>query len=1252
MKNKIKNALLLLVMLVPFVVQGQNSIRIGTDLLHQKINSSITKPGLDIHGEPNGDDTLISVGQESNVANFGQNSDAIIMSTSLDGSQIYWQRTIGNGNTTNERFSKIIEVDNGSYIVIGSSETIAGGLARPEGLVARYAANGVLQWSRSYRVNTVGNGEIFHDVAYDNQNTIYVCGGENYNANSVNSIITSINIQDGVLAGTLNWTRRYNIATLNDANSGDDETDVLSTIQFNNNRLYLFGYFETDWNQQVPPIFPEYASDHDLWYLCVDMGGNVLVSSLYDYTINGNLDNNGPGQLFVNNNRFLISAHATLHTGANGNFREHVVMGGTIDAQGNLNFTNTNSYQDPSLGPYANGLSLLPTDNTLSNFILAQSPASISAFLLGNLPLQNILETKVSVVTGFNNVNLSRTFTDVGDQTSNSINISGSDYIFTGASANGTGQTSVDAFVINVDDQLQLNSSNPLCSIILDTTNVTPFIINPKAITVTSNLIALQIIPRFDNTLNLVSGSGCGNPCIDSNTVVIDNSNNLVTGNTIFSEPRYVVTEGTKIIVSPGATLDITNVDMVFEDCAGIEVFGTLRSNNSVFRTCEMDRTWCGIQFNETNNNIIAECTFKNALIALDFNDASARINNNYFQDCQYGINSLNSNFSNPITGNNFLYDAIFPNLIVPEDCTPNPGNYAINAQGSTFTNDITKNLFTNSTNTDLMIEGIFTLNSVLNSVSHNRFTNMTRSIAYNEVYDGEMEILNNEIETANGSFFSQIQFNACQTKVNVGYNELNCTKDIEATNMQHAIEAINSSWIKVHSNNISGFNAGIVLNYSIFIEILNNKIFDPIEDGIYAYSSGDVEIRCNEIDMNHHGTGIQVTQCENINIYTNCILNSDIATYFGGDLGVIWPSTIDYYNNYLYNYSFAGVFNDELTNLVLGDAPTRNGLNTFWSNRGGANWDIYTNWAASTIAWNNYYDPNHFGYGGNTKVSHDRLHYSTASCGHQIVDGDNRWRYLEEYDCDKYDPAGHGDPEEAMKKIASSNNKLGMAQAYLSNYRNENLTSNENKLYSLIVSNEELNQSIKDWVSFLKNYQDKKYAQASQILQALNTISKEDIRMKEYYSYRLKYMNQSVQGKVDQFVLNFVSNNTDIDRFTNLEAPILTMNGIKANYFVTPILEKQRPAPGTIVQRLLGANDLEVFPNPSNGLTNLNIGMEKSMEGTIKVFSIEGKKVASQDVTIQSGITKIDLSKLSKGTYLINLVTDEFSKTQKLVIE
>ena len=73
----------------------------------------------------------------------------------------------------------------------------------------------------------------------------------------------------------------------------------------------------------------------------------------------------------------------------------------------------------------------------------------------------------------------------------------------------------------------------------------------------------------------------------------------------------------------------------------------------------------------------------------------------------------------------------------------------------------------------------------------------------------------------------------------------------------------------------------------------------------------------------------------------------------------------------------------------------------------------------------------------------------------------------------------------------------------------------------------------------------------------------------------------------------------------------------------------------------------VSVYPNPSNGVININI--EDNRDYSIEITNILGEIVMLKDINSNS---TIDLGVFGKGTYLVKISNSELSKTERIVIE
>jgi len=85
----------------------------------------------------------------------------------------------------------------------------------------------------------------------------------------------------------------------------------------------------------------------------------------------------------------------------------------------------------------------------------------------------------------------------------------------------------------------------------------------------------------------------------------------------------------------------------------------------------------------------------------------------------------------------------------------------------------------------------------------------------------------------------------------------------------------------------------------------------------------------------------------------------------------------------------------------------------------------------------------------------------------------------------------------------------------------------------------------------------------------------------------------------------------------------------------------------------LAKANAYNVYPNPTSGL--LTVKLDKVIAGTvIKVTDVMGKEVYSNNVK-NNGINQevnLDLTNLSKGIYMMNIVNGKNVDVRKIIVE
>ncbi|WP_303309453.1 PA14 domain-containing protein [Hymenobacter sp. BT730] len=79
----------------------------------------------------------------------------------------------------------------------------------------------------------------------------------------------------------------------------------------------------------------------------------------------------------------------------------------------------------------------------------------------------------------------------------------------------------------------------------------------------------------------------------------------------------------------------------------------------------------------------------------------------------------------------------------------------------------------------------------------------------------------------------------------------------------------------------------------------------------------------------------------------------------------------------------------------------------------------------------------------------------------------------------------------------------------------------------------------------------------------------------------------------------------------------------------------------------------LNIFPNPSSGKFVVRVTQPEAAAGTLEILDLQGRRLHTQSLPAQStGEYRITAPGLSRGAYLVRLITQSGSTTQKLLIE
>ena len=500
---------------------------------------------------------------------------------------------------------------------------------------------------------------------------------------------------------------------------------------------------------------------------------------------------------------------------------------------------------------------------------------------------------------------------------------------------------------------------------------------------------------------------------IDNEDFLYISDNITINQNTIWDNKVYI--EQDKIVTVDGVTLDITSMDVIFGECAGINFINgaTLRASNSVFRPCDLNKTWRGLKFDATLEpstlGILNECIFKNAIKAVDIGangggqNVNLRFTNNLFSNCQNGISLTNVTLNRSITGNTFQIDNDKPDFASNcQDENPDISS-GITIISTQIKAEIAQNDFVNMA-TDWKFLGLAIFQSNGGSISKNTFTN--NLIALSLGYSNQISIEDNAISITSLASSDKTQFsvayaNNIRITGNTFYNSDLNYSSLTQTSSSANIAAVGvnyASLINIKSNDIIGFENGILAFEVSNSNIGENNIKDAWHYGVYALGPTNLDISCNTINMELTdggttvGVGVfyQNSSTPNDNslssIRGNCIFETSTAIHIEDQSYSGNSTSPSIKNNYLYNYTNNGIaFQNVNATSAIGSGLTQTtaGKNTFISNNipfGAV--DVNASATSSTTLWGCFGVSS---VNGPVNLRGGDLYNSTASCGSQI---------------------------------------------------------------------------------------------------------------------------------------------------------------------------------------------------------------------------------------------------------------------------
>jgi hypothetical protein len=731
---------------------------------------------------------------------------------------------------------------------------------------------------------------------------------------------------------------------------------------------------------------------------------------------------------------------------------------------------------------------------------------------------------------------------------------------------------------------------------------------------------------------------------------VITNANSYINTAEMW-EGRYFV-EANVIVRVDGVELDLTNVDIIFGECAGMEFYdgGHLRANNSVFRPCNINGVWKGLHFSSPGefDNIINESTFKNAEIALYFeNYTDGVVSNNLFSNCNQGVSTRNvRGFNHPISGNRFVLDDFYPEYTRCYENTDISIAYGINMNSTAMLGEIAHNDFINSISNlgVLHTYGIYATNSG-GQYSENTFTDLQSPI---EIVNAARAtyIENNEIEINRdlGAAACISVLNTMGPVIEISNNEINCNYGLSAAN--GGIYAGKSGILTIYGNHIRGFWNGIRMQRTRGVNITRNTIVDAERNGISLQNEGPWVnfITCNDITMaSYNGTrGINLqNNMFTTQVTSNCVKNSNIAIRLTGSGAIPYIR-----NNFLYNYSSFGIRNAGHTGNIGTIADP--GMNTCWSNDNTAV-DIFStipiqiadNFGVFNISF------------ATVQMTSANPYHSTASCATQIFNMPSQGNLNTNLSCDN--------AADLIVPIVNQPGGFFLSQNYEAeltrsidpfNQINMILLSVENvdeSMLNAMMAQSDLTENEVALLKFNFSFKTSDYVNATIALGSFNAGSTQEEQLKEIYRLNLELALNSyeLQAADINFLMLVAAGEIEM---ANLAIATMRDGTIHPSHRYE--FEDNADEASDLEIRRIGDDELSVnmYPNPTTGLVYIDLIANSAASSTVELRDVTGKLITDYTLNQVSGRFELNVQALSNGVYFVTLSNSEATTTSKLV--
>ncbi|MBE0639921.1 MAG: T9SS type A sorting domain-containing protein [Bacteroidales bacterium] len=736
----------------------------------------------------------------------------------------------------------------------------------------------------------------------------------------------------------------------------------------------------------------------------------------------------------------------------------------------------------------------------------------------------------------------------------------------------------------------------------------------------------------------------------------------LITSNTVWDD-KYFIADGVMVTVDNGALLDITNVDVVFGECAGIEFVngGYLRANNSVFRPCDMDKTWKGLRFDDgvlftDIINMVNECTFKNAEVALYFlKDADALISNNLFSNCNIGIRvEDNRTFNHPISGNRFVTETFYPEFKTACNYpfTASLVSYGIYSTRSDFRQSVSHNEFINGfVSGNVVTYGVHQLFGS-GTFSYSTFTDLHYAVALSS-QSGYTSIQANRMESKVKGY--PINIFQCSGPV-IEVHENTLINNYHLYTVSAGIYTNRSARLSISGNEINGFYYGIQALSIKNSQVTNNIIQQSLNTGIYfaeAKNSASF-ITCNEISMQNLSstTGIYgVNMSANSEVSSNCVNDCRVSMDFRTASSNPTPLP-KIRNNFLYNYNLAGI-NVQGHTGNIGLPSTDPGMNTLWSNQNAAV-DINKSSAPPITVADN------FGMFNisfpNVQITSNNPYHSTASCAQQIFNMPSQGNLNINFTCDNYN--------KIIAMMMGFEGSYLLAQDYLAQFKSSpdpyldantimaSIASLDEPMLEMLISEVDLSVNEKSLLRYEYYLRKGNIAKAKLHLQSFIPQDNDQVEFKTLLMLNLDTAELGWEAILPETVemLKAIADSENVN--ANLAIYMLNNTSTYRDYlFETVSLENV--VLGDQIVQLEGAESyLNIYPNPAISSVVIEAFNANAESSKIEIFDMNGRLVHDYTINFSAAGFELNIEHLKQGIYFVTLsdINTGFLQQGKLV--